>query len=276
MHLFAVDSSGKLMEAKQASKQQDYYCLECRGVVRRRSGIHRTAHFFHLNSPDACRQQGKSLTHLQLQYTLQSLLPPGEVILEHPFPTVKRIADVAWIPRKIIFEIQCSPISPDEIEGRQQDYLSQGFHVVWILHDRRYNQQRLSAAEHFLQPFPHYFTSIDADGKGLIYDQFSIFQKGMRKHKGKVLEINPSKPLHFQDEKGIPSSHPRSQWPFYFEGDCIHQKLQGVAEMLDGFEEAQTAYSYVSQLKFWMIKIRYYLLRPYELIFKFLLEKACK
>ncbi len=276
MHLYAVDSSGKLMEAKRASKQRDYYCLECHGVVRRRSGIHRTAHFYHLNPPDSCRQQGKSLTHLQVQFAILSLLPSGEATMEHAFPAVRRIADVAWLPQKIIFEIQCSPISPEEIEARQRDYHSQGFQVVWILHDLRYNQLRLSAAENFLQPFPHYFTNIDAEGYGEIYDQLSRIENGMRKVKSAPFSLDLSQPMAAHSEPPLSASHPRHRWPLFFAGDGRHHYVLGATDLEVFFEDSLKSQTFLSRLQGPLRIAGFYLLRPYDLIFKMLLEKACK
>jgi hypothetical protein len=135
---------------------------------------------------------------------------------------------------------------------------------------------RLSAAEYYLQPYPHYFTSIDSEGKGIIYDQLSSFHKGLRKHKGSVFEIDPCNPLDFKAEKAIVSAHPRSKWPFYFEGDCIHHLFLGNTELRDLFLEAPTAHTFISGLKIWIKMLGFYIQRPYNLIFKMLLEKACK
>jgi competence protein CoiA len=282
MHLFALDSLGKITAAKQASKQHDYRCLECNGIVRRRSGVHRTPHFFHLKPTEFCRQQGKSIIHLQVQCLLQSLLPPGEVQLECSFPSINRIADVAWLTQGLIFEVQCSPISPEEIRERQIDYQSQGFTVVWILHDHRFNQWRVTAAEDFLQPFPHYFTNIDADGKGFIYDPFQILRNGIRQNKMEPLIIDLTRPI-FLNPGSLKKNPSMSSlmnfrlfnWPLYFEGDWLFKALQdpSVLEGMDLKEENVKVKSPLSYLTRWM---RLYICRPYDLLFKLLLEKVCK
>ena len=86
MHLYALNNEGKIIPVHQASKHQDYVCLECNGAVRRRGGKERIDHFFHLRPTAVCRQQGKSLPHLQTQCYLQALLPPEDCQLEYPFP----------------------------------------------------------------------------------------------------------------------------------------------------------------------------------------------
>ncbi len=287
MHLFALDSTGSITRAKKASKQQDYYCLECHGIVRRRSGIHRTPHFFHLKPAEFCRQQGKSIFHLQAQCLLQSLLPPGEAQLEYSFPSIKRVADVAWLDKGIIFEVQCSPISPEEIQERQINYHSLGFTVVWILHDRRFNQWRLSSAEDFLQSFPHYFTNIDADGKGFIYDQFQIIKNGLRKKRGEPLKIAPARPIFLDQNslkkiKGTSSSlisNRLLKWPLYFEGDWLFKAFQDSSE-LKGMhleeENLERKRPFFSLLQYFIQWFQLYIFRSYDLFFKLLLEKACK
>src|SRR3972149_8130463 len=102
--------------ADEARRQHDYSCPECKGNLRLRQGLRRRPHFYHLKKPKTCTQHKKSLTHLLLQYRLLQILPKGEVQIEKRYPSIDRIADVAWEKRKIIFEIQCSPISLEEGE----------------------------------------------------------------------------------------------------------------------------------------------------------------
>ena len=86
-----------------------------------------------------------SSSHLAIQKVLSKSLPGSR--LEHRFPSIGRVADVVYFPKKIIFEVQCSPISLKEVQKRNRDYLSLGFTVIWILHDRHYNKKTLSLAE---------------------------------------------------------------------------------------------------------------------------------
>jgi competence protein CoiA len=55
-----------------------------------------------------------------------------------------------------------------------------GWIVVWILHDRRFNQIRLSAAEMALRTSLHFYSNMDELGSGIIYDQFDVCDKGVR------------------------------------------------------------------------------------------------
>jgi competence protein CoiA len=201
MQLYALDEKDSLVFAQHATKHRDYFCLECHSVVRRRGGDHRQVHYYHLSSV-SCHLSGKSMVHLQVQSRILELLPPGEGQMEYRFPAINRIADVVWLPQKLVFEIQCSAITAEEVQARNADYKGQGFHVVWTLHDNRYNQRRLTAAEKFLgleNSVPHYFTNIDQDGLGFIYDQFSLVRKGMRHVKLDPLPVEMAQPTWLSD-----------------------------------------------------------------------------
>jgi competence protein CoiA len=275
MHLYALNSNGKIISVHQASKQQNYCCLECKGPVRRRAGSQRTPHFFHLKPSSHCRQQAKSMAHLQTQCYLHSILPPKDCQLEYPFPSIKRIADVVWFSKKIIFEVQCSPIHPDEIKSRNADYASQGYQVIWVLHDQRYNQWKLSAAENYLSLHPHYYTNIDAEGSGFIYDQGYLLRNGVRKERMQILRIDPTQPLTIEL---FPPKMPKilrsriSHWPLYFSGDLLHQGMNHPENFRADFENENSGISWKLGIK-QLMKV---ILHPYELVFRMLLEKVCK
>jgi competence protein CoiA len=287
MQLYALDQHNQIISSKQARKHQDYRCLECQGIVRVRQGDHRSHHFFHLKPEQSCRQEGKSLEHLQTQLYIQSILPEGECLLEHPFPPIKRIADAAWITKKIIFEVQCSPISWEELQKRNRDYASQGYQVVWILHQSRFNQWKLSAAELILDKSPHYYTNINQDGTGMIYDQFQMVQNGLRHRKLPAFPVDLSKPIFLPMDKNqtLPMfiQHRLKFWPLCFSGDLMTQSLapsESFAVYLDSARILENEFllndASLKGLSFLKHLFYEYLLKPYDFIFKLLLEKACR
>lgn len=245
MHLFAIDDKGNFLSAYQAEKKIDYRCPECKEIVRCRGGFLRQTHFYHLKPNHHCRQSGKTLIHLQTQLYLKKTI--ADCCLENPFPRINRIADVVWEKEKLIFEIQCSPISAKEVEERNRDYQSIGYQVIWILHDRLYNKQRLTAAEYFLKEFPHYFTNINAEGTGFIYDQWDIVEKGRRL---KTMEPRQVSLSSFQScdpnlfsKKDCPKWLLKrvQSWPLFFSGDYLEQFLNlEVAEKVEFLKEAST------------------------------------
>jgi competence protein CoiA len=193
MHLCALNSSNEIIFAFQAIKQTDYRCLECHAPVRLREGMFRQPHFYHKNSGVCCRQNGKSLTHPQLQLYIQSLLPK-ECALEVPFPSIQRVADVVWAKERLVFEIQCSPISRTEVLERTEDYRNAGYEVVWILHERQFNKRRLTPCEYGLKNIPHYYSNMTSERIGMIYDQWACVEKSMRKIKLAPLPIDITAP----------------------------------------------------------------------------------
>lgn len=178
MQLFALDGSVGVVGASQAQEGKDYQCRDCGRSVRVRGGSLRRRHFYHCHGGHPCRQQGKSLQHLQVQRFLQTQLKGAQ--LEVSFASIGRIADVLCLDRGLVFEVQCSPISLKEVMERNRDYGSEGLAVIWILHDKRFNQGKCGEAEAYLRSLGCFFTDIDADGKGRIYDQWDVLVEGRR------------------------------------------------------------------------------------------------
>lgn len=277
MQLYAKDFNDTLIAASKALRHFNYQCLECGEKVRVRGGLHRHSHFFHLKpAASLCKLHAKGMDHLEVQNHLLKLLPDGEAFLEHSFTEIGRIADVAWPVKKLIFEVQCSPISSQEIKQRTQAYRSIGYQVVWILHDKQFNRLRLSAAELSLQTIPHFFTNIDNNGNGLIYDQYSIFKKGMRMGKLERLPIDLSKPRQLTREISIeipPVLKKRiTHWPFYFSGDLIDRSM-GLSNYLSLAIQPENKKSLWKRMKGWLWR---FIGRPYTLLLQFFLERACR
>lgn len=131
--------------------------------------------------------------HLAVQNHIISLLPPGEAVMEHSLPN--HFADVAWLEKKIVFEIQTSQIAVEKAANRINDYTKMGYTVVWILHDKLFNKKWLSTTEQFLRGEIAYFTNISATGHGIIYDQFEILKMRKRVLRSNPLSIDLSKPI---------------------------------------------------------------------------------
>lgn len=195
MPRYALDDSNTLVIAKQAVRGRNYRCRECKGTVRLRSSGSRQPHFFHLAFDRRCGSSGKGLIHLLVQEAIAERLPKGEAVLEQPFPQVNRIADVCWPTHKLIFEVQCSGITGEEILARNSDYRSQGYTVVWILHTDRYGSLKTTEAERVLQGHTHYYTDINADGTGSIFDSAQATADGIRWTGSTRLHVDLSHPI---------------------------------------------------------------------------------
>jgi competence protein CoiA len=280
MQICALNSTGSFVYADQANKHQNYRCIECGHTLRLRHGFHRKAHYYHTQPNRICKLHAKGMPHLMLQQFLKTILPIGEVDLEYPFKKIGRIADVVWHPKRLVFEIQYSPISAEEVRNRNKDYSSLGYQVIWILHDERYNQTRLSSAENYLHNFPHYFSDMNADGKGKIYDQFAIIKNGLRIHRSPVLSIDPSIPKFFKTDKKnvkIPFFLQKrlKSWSLAFSGDIIDCFLN--PELLPAeLKEIDLNHSKTSIFDRFKLCIQNHVIKPYFAILKVVLEKACR
>lgn len=277
MQLFALNEEKSLTAASQAFKQKDYFCLECQQVVRVRQGIERIAHFYHVGSKGVCFLSGKTMEHMQVQLAIQKRLVDQECILEKRFPEINRIADVSWENQKIIFEVQCSPITADEIANRNSDYESIGYRVVWILHDSRYNKKKLTAIEYFLQPKDYYFTNIDVNGNGLIYDQLDFIFEGVREEVDGPLEIDVGQPLKIgKNVKGPKLIEHKLKRGLYFSNDLI-DNLQDQVFLRKLLEKERVFCKkyFPDMVKDWDYAIRK-LKKIYRIFFNLLLEKSCR
>lgn len=224
MQLYALNVD-EIISAAIALKGKNYSCLECGSIVRLREGQWRQAHFYHLTRSEKCRLASKGLIHLNLQLYLQKKLSVNETAMEKRFPEINRIADLVWLPQKIVFEIQYSPISREEMCSRTSDYKQLGFAVVWILHEARFNKRRVTAAEAALVDTAHYYTNFNAAGHGIIYDQFSLIRSGQRVFKLPPLPVELSRPAKILSKLSEPLpelAKIRAQsWPLCFEGDLL-------------------------------------------------------
>lgn len=146
-------------------------------------------------------QRGKSLAHLTIQHHLKSLIPPLE--LEKRID--RRVADAVWEEEKLVFEIQCSPMSFEEARNRCNDYQRQGYQVVWLLHDRHFNRKKLSAMESYVRKAGKAFFT---DGYH-IYDQSEVDLKNYRLFRGPRLSVAIDQPR-------------RANGTLSFQGDFLH------------------------------------------------------
>ncbi len=230
MQLFAWDKQRRLVSASRADRQRDYTCCECEGQVRVRGGFRRRIHFYHLAPPSHCRQSGKSLVHLHIQCLLQEWIPGA--VLERRFPEIARIADVCWEEEKLVFEVQFSPITAKEVRDRNRDYASVGYSVVWLLHTRKFARWRITAAEWILRDQPYYYTNLNLDGRGLIYDQFDTITFGRRHDIVRPFPVNLTQVRRYKGEvEGVPNEIARrmTRRMLGFGGDIVDCYLTGNA-----------------------------------------------
>ena len=166
MQVYALDKKGERVFVANAVRGADYSCVECHQTLRLRGGTSQRAHFFHLKTPATCHLAAKSFAHLAIQGYIQHIIVGGEQ--EVRFQEIGRIADVVSFSQKIVFEVQCSFITTEEIAQRIADYRSIGWEVIWVLHDALYKKK-----QRFLTSHCHYCASVTKNGVN-IYDELRV------------------------------------------------------------------------------------------------------
>ncbi|OGN64250.1 MAG: hypothetical protein A3E80_01090 [Chlamydiae bacterium RIFCSPHIGHO2_12_FULL_49_9] len=237
MALYASDEDDFIF-ATDAEPNKTYRCLECLNPVKVRRGKNRLPHFYHLKISPGCRLYSKSEDHLVAQLHLNSFFPQEEMKIERPFIEIGRVADLCWEKEKIIFEIQCSPLTPYEAEARIKDYRSAGYETVWLLDEKRYNKRVLRPAESFLRDRSCYYFSIRPEL--ICYDQFEIFAYERRVKKGNKLRVNlksvrPVPKEAFHDKLPEQIHRCSNNCVKYFWGDRISRALRSVTNPLQTF-----------------------------------------
>lgn len=132
------------------------------------------------------------MLHQSIQNTIAAMIGKEKVMLEYRFD--RRRADIYWPKQKIIFEIQCTPISLVTVRERNQDYEKFGLTVIWILHQKCFNKSFVGPAENYLRSRSAFFTNIFTNHTGMIYDQHEVIHGHRRLHKSSPYPIDISKP----------------------------------------------------------------------------------
>jgi competence protein CoiA len=229
MALYAVDDDD-LIYAGYAETGKIYWCMDCFAPVKRRAGKRAFPHFYHLKASPNCRLYSKTQDHLLAQVQLQKSFPPNVLQMEKPFIQINRVADLLWEKEKIVFEIQCSPITEKEVEKRMFDYHSIGYDVIWLLDDKRYNKRLLRPAEKSLRKQACYYISIKQGLFSEVYDQFEVFAEDVRVKKSKQMTLDlqkvRNKPKVQFDEKLFPKQVLQLESKKYVYGDRVDKALQ--------------------------------------------------
>ena len=253
--------------------------MECGGPLRVRGGERRQRHYYHLQSSRPCRQEGKSLEHLQVQYALLDSIGQKNCFLERRFPEIRRIADVCCEKSKLIIEVQCSPISIEEVKERNRDYESIGYRVLWILHEKSFRKRWISAAENFLLSSPHYFTNINKDGKGKIYDTLDTWNGAKRQYAS--FRSYPCLGKIKNRKRRLEQNHPliqkRAFWEFHFQEDILDYYERANSDLLGDLERVNVGNIFFDKRdKNFSLKdaIFFYCLRPIKILWYLLLEKS--
>jgi len=139
-----------------------------------------TRHFYHAVDT-GCNYEQESREHLEIKYQIYRICKSEqwETYVEFPAPDRTWISDVYAIKdgRKIVFEIQISTISPDDLEDRDKKYRNEGIESYWLLDNFLERSQDFASWYH-----SHLYEEDDRLGETIPYIDDSIFDTGPENH----------------------------------------------------------------------------------------------
>lgn len=136
--LLAKNEHQQLVLAKEASKNDRYFCPDCKDKLILKQGNKLTAHFSHYKKCDnPTFSEGETTEHVSGKLWLfeQCLRHNLNTVLEAYLPNIQQRPDILVTYKGQLFaiEFQCSRISLNCIQHRTKGYLDQGIKVIWIV-----------------------------------------------------------------------------------------------------------------------------------------------
>ncbi|WP_173916937.1 competence protein CoiA [Halobacillus sp. Marseille-Q1614] len=127
----------------QMKKEASFYCPDCREALLLRSGPLTTPHFAHFPSSLCTRKRGgESEVHEKGKLLLYDwLYHQGYRVEMEPY-----LSDISQRPdlmltigeKRIVLELQCSTISPEEVKKRSEGYHTMNIFPLWLLGGRQF------------------------------------------------------------------------------------------------------------------------------------------
>ena len=129
--IYALNDQNERINASKAVKEKSYLCpnLECenRELILKKGRI-RIPHFAHKSKKD-CSSEPESEAHISCKIYFQSLLDLDNRFVEYYGIEGVR-PDVLY--DQFALEIQCSPITVNEVKRRNKIYEKNGYIAIWI------------------------------------------------------------------------------------------------------------------------------------------------
>ncbi len=139
-----------------------------------------TRHFYHATDA-GCGYAEESREHLEIKYQIYRTCKSEnwDTSVEFPAPDRSWISDVYATRngRKIVFEVQLSAISPDDLEDRDRKYRAEGIESYWLL------DNFLARTGDFESGYrAHLFGGVDQPGETIPYIDPAVFATGPENH----------------------------------------------------------------------------------------------
>lgn len=139
--LIAIDRNGNEVDAKDAKRNEKYFCPVCNSEVQLKRGDIKKEHFSHV-SIHMCERhlyRKESETHLMLKHELYFKFGEAfNVKMECYLEDIQQIPDLLVEDNHAV-EIQLSKVSPSIILNRTRGYEKEGIDVTWLLKEEDLN-----------------------------------------------------------------------------------------------------------------------------------------
>lgn len=139
--LIAIDRNGNEVDAKDAKRNEKYFCPVCNSEVQLKRGDIKKEHFSHV-SIHMCERhlyRKESEMHLMLKHELYFKFGEAfNVKMECYLENIQQIPDLLVEDNHAV-EIQLSKVSPSIILNRTRGYEKEGIDVTWLLKEEDLN-----------------------------------------------------------------------------------------------------------------------------------------
>lgn len=139
--LIAIDRNGNEVDAKDAKRNEKYFCPVCNSEVQLKRGDIKKEHFSHV-SIHMCERhlyRKESEMHLMLKHELYFKFGEAfNVKMECYLENIQQIPDLL-VENNHAVEIQLSKVSPSIILNRTRGYEKEGIDVTWLLKEEDLN-----------------------------------------------------------------------------------------------------------------------------------------
>lgn len=127
---FAIDKNGKRVCIENVDDNQDYFCPICGQKLVLKRGKIVVHHFAHLPNSQCHDSWHYDMSDWHMRWQSRFPLDTQEIVKVKDGQ--KHRADVLLEDKKVVYEFQHSPLSPEEFEDRNRFYNSLGYKVIWI------------------------------------------------------------------------------------------------------------------------------------------------
>lgn len=163
------NSNGDLVEAKRASKEDEYICPCCEQPLILRQGTIKVPHFAHKSGHECDAWYGE-MSEWHRQWQEMFPIENREVVIN--CNGERHRADVCF--GKYVVEFQNSPMSYKEFDKRTKFYTDAGYKLIWVfnLEDKEILLHHINGTYRWMRwskTFKNFFAK---NGKSLLYFQF--------------------------------------------------------------------------------------------------------